>query len=74
MARRDLATRLHVPRENVQVRSVKPKTWSDASLGCPKPGFFYAQVETSGFDIELAAGGKTYHYHSDVQRVVACDE
>ena len=74
MARRDLATRLHVPRENVQVRSVKPKTWSDASLGCPKPGFFYAEVETSGFDIELAAGGKTYRYHSDLQRVVACDE
>jgi hypothetical protein len=32
----------------------------------------YAQVETPGFVIELASGGKTYTYHADHKRVVTC--
>jgi hypothetical protein len=74
LARRDLATRLGVPDSAVQVRSNRPQTWPDASLGCPKPDMLYAQVETPGFVIELEAGGKTYAYHADLEHVVPCGD
>lgn len=32
--------------DEVTVESWEPIEWSDASLGCPKPGEFYAQVIT----------------------------
>ena len=73
-ARRDLAARLHVSEDAVLVTSLQPRKWPDASLGCPKSDTMYAQVETPGFVIELEAGGKTYRYHADYQRVVYCDE
>jgi hypothetical protein len=34
----------------------------------------YAQVVTRGFLIELEAAGKSYRYHSDLKRVVPCEE
>jgi hypothetical protein len=74
LARRDLASRLGVPAEKVKTISLRPHTWSDASLGCPKPDMSYAQMETKGFVIELEAGGKKYGYHSDMQRLVPCDQ
>lgn len=73
LARRDLAGRLKVPVEKVKT-TLRPHTWPDASLGCPQPGMSYAQMETKGFVIELEAGGKKYRYHSDMQRVVPCDQ
>ncbi len=73
LARRDLAARLQVPEASVRVQSIRPQTWPDTSLGCPKPDTMYAQVTTPGFVIDLESGGKTYKYHSDLQRVVPCD-
>ena len=73
LARRDLAARIGVPPDAIKKRSTRPAVWPDASLGCPKPDTMYAQVETPGFRIELEANGKTYRYHSDMQRVVPCD-
>src|SRR5216684_2169774 len=63
LARRDLAARLKIDPEEVKT-----------SLRCPKPEASYAQVVTPGFLIELEAAGKTYRYHSDLSRVVFCDE
>jgi hypothetical protein len=74
LARQDLATRLAIPPETIATRSIRPKVWPDASLGCPKMGMMYAQVETPGYEIELEAKGKTYRYNADQQRVVHCDD
>lgn len=74
LARRDVAARLGIEVAAVKTRFLRPQTWPDASLGCPKPGAIYAQVVTPGFLIELEAGGKTYRYHSDLDRVVACED
>jgi hypothetical protein len=46
--------------------------WPDLSLGCPVQGQEYPSQPTRGFLIELAADGKTYHYHSDMNRAIAC--
>jgi hypothetical protein len=73
MARQDLAKRLGIPEKEVKTGSLQRRTWPDASLGCPKPDTMYAQVETPGYVIELAARGKSYEYHADAKRVVACE-
>jgi hypothetical protein len=73
MARQDLAKRLGIPEKEVKTGAVQRRTFSDASLGCPKPDTMYAQVETPGYVIELAARGKSYEYHADAKRVVACE-
>lgn len=73
LARKHLAARLKVHLEQVTTASVRPTTWPDTSLGCAKPGLMYAQVMTPGYLIELKAKGRTFTYHSDRNRVVACD-
>jgi hypothetical protein len=74
LARRDLAGRLKIDPEAVKTTFPVPRQWPDASLGCPRPGISYAQVVTPGFVIELEAGGKSYVYHSDLERVVPCSD
>jgi hypothetical protein len=66
----DLACRLGITENDVEVVSVEEVTWPDTSLGCPEPGMFYAQMLTPGFRIILRAKGKQYEYHTDKKRVV----
>lgn len=44
------------------VVSAESVTWSDSSLGCPKPGMMYSQVITPGMKVVVEADGKTYDY------------
>lgn len=72
-AKQDLASRLGIQSEAVQVLDVEEVQWSDSSLGCPKPGMMYAQVITPGYRIQLEAEGKVYEYHADKgTKVVDC--
>lgn len=72
-AKQDVATRVSVPVDQVQVVSVTRVAWPDSSLGCPKPGQMYSQIVTPGYKIVLQADGTTYEYHTDLtQRVTAC--
>jgi len=64
-AKADLAQRLGVLEEEIQVRSVAPVLWPDTSLGCPEPSTMYAQVVTPGHIILLEVDGETYRYHTD---------
>ncbi len=73
LAREDLAKELKVAPQKIQTKSVQPKEWPDAGLGCPEPGRMYAQMITPGFEIVLEAKGRKYTYHSDQKRVVRCD-
>ena len=63
-AKSDLAGRLGVSGSAITVISAKLVSWSDASLGCPKPGMEYAQVLTDGSLIVLSHGGMEYRYHT----------
>ena len=65
----DLATTLGVDSSgNVGIRSASSITWSDAALGCPQPGYAYAQVVTPGFLVVLVYQDqdREYRYHSDL--------
>lgn len=66
----DLAARLSISSDAIQVVSIEEVEWRDSSLGLPQAGQLYAQVITPGYRIELAAQGKRYRYHTDLQRAV----
>jgi len=40
-------------------------TWSDGSLGCPRPGEFYTQAPVPGFWIVFDVAGRQFDYRSD---------
>lgn len=70
----DLAARLKVGKDAIQITSVEKRMWGDTSLGCPQPGVMYAQVVTPGFLIQLTAGGKAYAYHASLLNAVLCEK
>jgi len=76
LAKADLAERIGIEKEQIEVDSVKSVEWPDASLGCPEPGMMYAQVITPGYRILLSHDGENYRYHTDARgnRVVLCDD
>lgn len=63
-AKEDLAQRLDIAVEAIEVVQVEEVTWRDGSLGCPQPGMAYTQALVNGTRIKLEANGQIYHYHS----------
>jgi hypothetical protein len=71
----EAATHLGVDSTALRVDQVEARQWSDASLGCPRPGIMYAQIVTPGFLIMISSGARQLEYHSDTRaRVVLCNE
>lgn len=71
----DLAGRLNVDVDEVNVASVEATEWRDSSLGCPQPGQNYMMVITPGFTVVLEAKGQQYRYHTDRKaKVVFCGQ
>jgi hypothetical protein len=71
LARADLAQRLGINPDEIEVQGVEATEFPDASLGVPEPGKVYAQVVTPGYIIELTVAGQTYRHHASGERVVA---
>ena len=72
--RADAAQRAGVAPSDVQVVSSSAQTWSDGSLGCPKPGESYIQVMVDGFQIIVSAGGRTYDYRTSQNSIRLCEK
>jgi hypothetical protein len=73
LAEEDLAGRLGLEPDQIELVSVQAVEWSDTSLGCPQPGMMYAQVITPGYRVTLEAEGQTYDYHTNQSdHVVLC--
>ncbi len=70
-AKADLARRLEIPADGIEVLEAKEVTWPDASLGCPEAGMAYAQVLTPGVLIVLTVAGERYRYHGRMGAVPA---
>ena len=64
----DLATRMSMDKDAIEVLQAEFVTWPNSSMGCPQPGFQYLDVLTNGSRIVLRAGEATYHYHSGKNR------
>jgi hypothetical protein len=62
-ARADLQRRLSLQAEEIALIEFKSVVWPDSSLGCPRPGMAYTQVQRDGVLIRFQAKGRTYEYH-----------
>jgi hypothetical protein len=62
----DLAARLEVPREQIEVLAYEPVTWNDGSLGCPQPDMMYTQALVEGYVVQLRIGDQTYTYNGAI--------
>ena len=67
-AKKDLADRLSIPVDQIEVLEATSVVWPDASLGCPQPDMRYKQVQVDGVLIRLQANGQVYEYHSGGSR------
>lgn len=63
-AQADLAARLDIPPDQIEIVTIEFVQWRDSSLGCPQPGMMYAQVITPGYRILLQSEEKRYEYHA----------
>ena len=64
-AKEDLARRLSVKVDEINLLEAREVTWPDSSLGCPQSGKLYYQQPHDGFLIRLKVGRRIYFYHSD---------
>jgi hypothetical protein len=64
-AKKDLAQRTGVSESDIETVSVKETDFPDMSLGSPVDDEMSAQMISSGWSINLRAGGKNYEYRAD---------
>lgn len=73
-AKADLAGRLAVSANEINLIEATSVTWPDSSLGCPQEGMVYTQVLTPGYLILLEQGGNTFEYHAGSRdTIVTCE-
>lgn len=70
LAKQDLAERLDIAVNEIEVVEAEEMQWSDSSLGCPASDVFYMQVITPGYRLTLQVEEETYDYHTDTGRTV----
>ncbi len=63
----DLATRLSVGRDAIQVVQAESVVWNDGSLGCPRPGEVYTQALVEGYHVVLQVGSTAYDYRASAR-------
>jgi hypothetical protein len=70
----DLAKRSNLPPASFQITGYTTETFPDSALGCPDPSMMYTQVLTPGYTIQVAAGGQSYDYRSNLAgtHIVLC--
>lgn len=70
-ARADLAAKLNLQPEDVNLRNFEPTTWPDSRLGC---GEATAEGSTPvpGFKLVFATSRQYYTYHTDLKRAFPC--
>ena len=67
----DAAKRSGLPPAQVQVVKAESVTWSDGSLGCPRPGMLYTQALVPGYRVQLRVGSEVWNYHGSERGVMA---
>ena len=64
----DLAERLDIGAEQIELVEARAVVCPDGSLGCPQPGLAYIQVQQDGLLIRLRVGKRVHSYHSGGKR------
>lgn len=73
-ARQTLAQHLKVDAAEITVTQAEPRTWSNSSMGCGKPGTASLTVMTEGYAVSLAAQGREYRVHVSGNSATVCDQ
>ena len=73
LAQRRVAELTNMPVRRVQIVEVSSYKWMDISLGCPNPDLTYPKQEVDGYRIVLKVDSQQYIFHTDFDRVVACE-
>lgn len=63
-ARADAAKRSGLAASQLPLVAAESVTWSDGSLGCPKPGMLYTQALVPGYRVKLKVGNEVWDYHA----------
>jgi len=63
-AKADLATRLGIQADELEVISAEEVIWPDGSLGCPEPGMSYTQALVDGSKVVFGHEDRVYVYHA----------
>ena len=73
-AREKLAEYLKIATDAITVIGSEPRTWSDSSMGCGKPGTMALTVMTEGYAVALSAQGSEHHVHVSGNNAIVCDK
>lgn len=61
--------------QNITLESYNKQTWNSAAMGCPLNGMSYAQVETTGYKINILKLQEKAEYHTDLNgNYINCTE
>lgn len=63
----DLADRLGIATDDIEVAAAESVMWRDGSLGCPEPGMMYTQAIVEGYRVILIVEGQEYDYRASDQ-------
>jgi hypothetical protein len=73
IAKQDLARRLGITPEEIEVARIEKAEWPDTSLGCAEPGLSRRPAAVPGYRVILSVQGREYVYHTGRQSgVVYC--
>lgn len=72
LSKKDLAAKMGLNVNQIQVMDFSPKEWNDSSLGCPQKGIMYVQMIVSGYVITLRSQNKDFVYHTGLNNIVSC--
>jgi hypothetical protein len=73
LSKKDLADRLLIDADKIELVKTAEIMWPNAALGCPSPGKVYAQGQVPGYKILLRVNGTEYVYHTDLNgSVIQC--
>jgi len=67
------ADHFDVAEGRIAVVAIEPRTWSDSSLGCPKPGRRYLPSTKEGYLVTVAHGSEQYSVHLADGRGLVCE-
>lgn len=73
LAQRRVGQELDLPVRRIRLVDIRPVIWTDSSMGCPREGQTYSDITIDGYRIEVAVGDTSYIFHTDADRLVACD-
>lgn len=62
--RADAAQRTGIAEDRIEIVTAESVTWSDGSIGCPRPGVLYTQALIPGWRVKLQVGSEVWDYHA----------